>query len=70
MSFPKKFDSSREKELYKQSVKAGYFKPEYVSDADPFVIPVPPPNLTGVLHIGHGLFITIQDAFARFRRMK
>jgi valyl-tRNA synthetase len=70
MSFPKKFDSSREKELYKQSVKAGYFKPEYRPDAESFVIPVPPPNVTGVLHIGHGLFVTIQDAFARFRRMK
>lgn len=72
MSFPKRFDTAREAKIYKQSVEAGYFKPEYNQNksTETFVVPIPPPNVTGVLHIGHGLFITIQDAFCRFHRMK
>lgn len=77
MSFPKKFDPSREKELYHQSSLAWYFKPEYNmlhrpqtwDLAKPFVVPIPPPNVTWVLHIGHALFVTIQDAFCRYHRM-
>lgn len=78
MSFPKKFDPIREQELYTQSLSAWYFKPEYnlLNRQDiswytkkPFVIPIPPPNVTGILHIGHALFITIQDAFCRYHRM-
>ena len=72
MSFPKRFDNAREAKIYKQSVDAGYFKPEYNQNKskETFVVPIPPPNVTGVLHIGHGLFVTIQDAFCRYHRMK
>lgn len=72
MSFPKRFDATREAKIYKESVDAGYFKPEYNQNKsdETFVVAIPPPNVTGVLHIGHGLFVTIQDAFCRFHRMK
>lgn len=73
MVFPKRFDFSREQEIYKDSVKKGYFKPEInakKSKGETFVVPIPPPNVTGQLHIGHGLFATIQDSFCRYHRMK
>ncbi|SHO78257.1 Mitochondrial and cytoplasmic valyl-tRNA synthetase [Malassezia sympodialis ATCC 42132] len=56
--------------------KKGFFTPTPPSDEAPwdpaktFVIPLPPPNVTGVLHIGHALTISIQDALMRFYRMK
>jgi valyl-tRNA synthetase len=45
-----------------------YFKPED-SDAEPFVIVMPPPNVTGELHMGHALFSTVEDILIRFKRM-
>ncbi|KAI8973293.1 valyl-tRNA synthetase [Mycotypha africana] len=55
-------------------VKEGYFKPEFGPDGKPkpegtFVIPAPPPNVTGSLHIGHALTVSIQDALIRWQRM-
>ncbi|CAN3483472.1 hypothetical protein DICA0_F32902 [Diutina catenulata] len=54
--------------------KQGYFKPELVGGKvkpeGAFSIPAPPPNVTGALHIGHALTISIQDALIRFYRMK
>ncbi|PWN29426.1 putative VAS1-valyl-tRNA synthetase [Jaminaea rosea] len=56
--------------------KAGFFTPSEPSEADPydpektFVIPAPPPNVTGSLHIGHALTISIQDALIRWHRMR
>lgn len=72
MSFPKRFDTSREADIYKQSIEAWYFKPEYNADKsqETFVLPVPPPNVTWVLHLGHALTVTIEDAFCRYHRMK
>ncbi|CAG8456642.1 4784_t:CDS:10 [Acaulospora morrowiae] len=54
--------------------KQGFFEPELTSDGKPkpegiFIVPVPPPNVTGSLHIGHGLTIAIQDALVRWNRM-
>lgn len=53
----------------------GFFKPQYGPDGKPrsegvFVIPAPPPNVTGALHIGHALTIAIQDSLIRFNRMR
>ncbi|CAO1628273.1 unnamed protein product [Sympodiomycopsis kandeliae] len=54
----------------------GFFTPSDPSDSDPhdpektFVIPAPPPNVTGSLHIGHALTISIQDTLIRWHRMK
>lgn len=56
--------------------KKGYFTPSEPSESDPylpentFVIPAPPPNVTGALHIGHALTISIQDSLIRWHRMR
>ncbi|WFD30714.1 valine--tRNA ligase [Malassezia sp. CBS 17886] len=56
--------------------KQGFFAPREPSADDPydpaktFVVPLPPPNVTGALHIGHALTIAIQDTLVRFYRMK
>jgi valyl-tRNA synthetase len=51
-------------------VAEGFFKPKMGPDGKPaaetFVIPAPPPNVTGSLHIGHGLTVAIQDAMVRW----
>jgi len=49
--------------------KEGFFKPEMGSDKPKFVIVIPPPNVTGALHIGHALTNSIQDTIVRWRRM-
>ena len=48
----------------------GYFKPSMDKDAEPFCIMIPPPNVTGSLHMGHGFNNTIMDTLTRFHRMK
>jgi valyl-tRNA synthetase len=50
--------------------KAGYFSPDMTSEAEPFCIVLPPPNVTGQLHVGHALDHTIADATIRRRRMQ
>jgi valyl-tRNA synthetase len=50
--------------------KCGFFKPDMNSDAEPFVLIIPPPNVTGTLHIGHALTNAIQDSVIRYHRMK
>ncbi|HCF58237.1 MAG TPA: hypothetical protein DFS52_09620, partial [Myxococcales bacterium] len=47
----------------------GYFQAEDSSDKPPFCIVIPPPNVTGALHMGHGLTIAIQDLLVRWKRM-
>ena len=49
--------------------KEGFFKPTMGSDKPKFVIVIPPPNVTGALHIGHALTNSIQDTIVRWRRM-
>eukprot|EP00195_Chlamydomonas_chlamydogama_P009622 CAMPEP_0202896952 /NCGR_PEP_ID=MMETSP1392-20130828/5840_1 /ASSEMBLY_ACC=CAM_ASM_000868 /TAXON_ID=225041 /ORGANISM="Chlamydomonas chlamydogama, Strain SAG 11-48b" /LENGTH=1288 /DNA_ID=CAMNT_0049582479 /DNA_START=84 /DNA_END=3950 /DNA_ORIENTATION=- len=49
--------------------ECGYFKPDPKSTKPPFVIVIPPPNVTGALHIGHALTNSIQDTIVRWRRM-
>jgi len=48
----------------------GLFKPEMGSDKEPFCIVIPPPNVTGTLHMGHALNNTLQDILCRYKRMK
>ncbi|KAI8051238.1 hypothetical protein BDF22DRAFT_692694 [Syncephalis plumigaleata] len=55
--------------------KQGYFEPQMTSDGKPrpegtYVVPIPPPNITGALHIGHALTVAIQDCLVRWNRMK
>ncbi len=59
-----------EKKWYKFWEENGFFKPEIPSDKEPFCIVIPPPNITGSLHMGHALNNTIQDIMCRYKRMK
>ena len=59
-----------EAELYERWVEAGYFSPDADGDAPPFCIVLPPPNVTGSLHMGHALDHTLMDALTRRRRMQ
>jgi valyl-tRNA synthetase len=59
-----------EQRRYEQWVSAGYFQADPGSDRPPFSIVIPPPNVTGLLHVGHALDHTIQDTLVRRRRMQ
>jgi len=56
--------------LYEKWVAAGYFKANSTSTKPAFTIVIPPPNVTGSLHIGHALDHTLQDTLTRMKRMK
>ena len=58
-----------ETKWYGYWMEKGFFHPEVPSDKQPFCIVLPPPNVTGVLHMGHALTATIQDSIVRWRRM-
>jgi valyl-tRNA synthetase len=59
-----------EARLYKAWEEGGYFKPGRKPKAKPYTIVIPPPNVTGSLHMGHALNNTIQDILVRFERMR
>ncbi|MGI5828145.1 MAG: valine--tRNA ligase [Patescibacteria group bacterium] len=59
-----------ETSTYELWEKKGYFTPKIVPEKKPFTIVMPPPNANGALHIGHVLFITVEDIMARFARMQ
>ena len=59
-----------EGELYERWVKNGYFTADAASEKEPFTIVIPPPNVTGSLHVGHALNQSIQDAIIRRKRMQ
>jgi valyl-tRNA synthetase len=68
---PPVFSSAEvEAPLYEKWVALGYFTPDAKSDKPPFTIVIPPPNVTGNLHIGHALDHTLQDILIRMKRMK
>ncbi len=54
---------------YEKWEEAGLFRAEDVSDKPPFCLVIPPPNVTGVLHVGHALTYAIQDTLIRWKRM-
>ena len=58
-----------EKPLYQKWCDAGYFTPTIDKNKKPFTIVIPPPNVTGQLHMGHALDETLQDTIIRFKRM-
>ena len=59
-----------EDELYEKWEKSGYFKPSEDKNKETYCIMMPPPNVTGKLHMGHALDGTIQDVLIRHKRMK
>ena len=67
----KAFDAAAaEPRIYDAWEKAGAFAAQPAGDAAPFAIVVPPPNVTGSLHVGHALTFTLQDILIRWRRMQ
>ncbi len=61
---------AQEAEIYRGWVEAGYFTADAASAKPPYSIVLPPPNVTGSLHMGHALDHTLMDALARRRRMQ
>ncbi len=59
-----------EEKWYEEWINKGYYKSSTSGDKPPFTIVIPPPNVTGSLHIGHALNNTLQDILIRFKRMK
>jgi len=67
----KQYDFSKvETQLYQWWEQKGFFKPNEKKDTKSYVLPMPPPNVTGYLHMGHAMFVALQDIMARFHRMK
>jgi len=75
---PKAYDfKSTEPRIYEMWERGGYFrpwndprKPDFDPDIKPFVISIPPPNVTGELHLGHAMFVSMEDLMIRYHRMK
>jgi valyl-tRNA synthetase len=70
MEIDKKYDHlSIEKKWYTFWEEKGFFKAQPSSKKPPYTIVLPPPNVTGVLHMGHAVMVVVQDAMSRYKRM-
>src|SRR5512133_2809110 len=75
---PKAYDfKSTESRIYELWQSGGYCKPRndpnqpgFDPSVKPFVISIPPPNVTGELHLGHAMFVSMEDLMIRYHRMK
>ncbi len=75
---PKAYDfKSTEQRIYAMWETGGFFKPHndpnkpnFDPNVKPFVLTIPPPNVTGELHIGHAMFVSVEDLMVRYHRMK
>jgi len=68
---PKAYEPGKiEKKWYDFWLRQGYSTPRIDPDREPFVIVMPLPNVTGDLHLGHALFVTLQDIMTRWHRMR
>ena len=71
MELEKKYDHERvEQNKYENWKKKGYFTCDEKSDKEPYCIVLPPPNVTGVLHLGHAWDVTLQDIIIRYKKME
>src|SRR5574342_261187 len=78
LELPKAYDfKSTEPRIYAFWETGGYFKPwnepqkaDFNPSQTPFVISIPPPNVTGELHLGHAMFVAVEDLMIRYHRMK
>ena len=69
--FPKKYSPKEfEEKLYTKWEESGQFKPKKSTTWDQYYIPMPPPNVTRKLHIGHSVMLTLEDLMTRYHRMK
>jgi valyl-tRNA synthetase len=77
-TLPKVYDfAATEQRLYQWWEENGYFKPSndpgnpgFNPDVQTYVITIPPPNVTGELHLGHAMFVSMEDLMIRYHRMK
>jgi len=77
-TLPKAYDfKDTEQRIYSMWETSGYFqprsdpnKPDFDPTVKPFVISIPPPNVTGELHLGHAMFVSVEDLMIRYHRMK
>ncbi|MCH9751758.1 MAG: class I tRNA ligase family protein, partial [Alphaproteobacteria bacterium] len=66
-----RFDpKAHEQRIYQRWEEAGCFKPSMDTAAEPYAIMIPPPNVTGSLHMGHALNMTLQDVLIRYQRRR
>jgi len=71
LSLPRVFEPEKiEEKWYSFWEEKGYFSPDIDSPHPPFSMVIPPPNVTGYLHMGHALNLTLQDILARWKRME
>ncbi len=71
MNLDSRYDPhAHEEDVYAAWLESGAFTPRETSDAERYVIMIPPPNVTGALHVGHALNGTIQDIMMRYQRMR
>jgi valyl-tRNA synthetase len=67
---PKTYDfRATEEARYVWWEQRGYFKPTSENGRTPFVVSMPPPNVTGQLHLGHAMFVALEDLMIRYQRM-
>ncbi len=77
-TLPKVYDfRATEQRLYSWWEENGFFspcsdprRPDFDPSVKPFVISIPPPNVTGILHLGHAMFVSLEDLMIRYHRMK
>ncbi len=70
MELPKAYEPGKyEDEIYKRWEESGFFNPDNLN-GEPYSIMMPPPNVTGVLHLGHALENALMDTMARYQRMQ
>lgn len=65
----KTYNPEFEKRIYDMWMKGKFFEAHPNAEKEPFTVMMPPPNITGQLHMGHALDETIQDVIVRFKRM-
>ena len=70
MELEKAYDHSKvEEKIYKAWMDSGYFNPDNLK-GEPYTIIMPPPNANAPMHLGHALFVTIEDILIRYKRMQ
>ena len=70
IAMPRAYDAtSVEQRIYQNWWDSGYFVPRVTADRPPFCVIMPPPNVTGELHLGHALTASLQDSLTRWHRM-
>ncbi|MDP3971139.1 MAG: valine--tRNA ligase [bacterium] len=71
MTLPKAYEwKEHEDKIYQSWEDSGMFNPDNLPDGEPYTIALPPPNVTGTLHLGHAVMLAIEDVMIRYQRMQ